>query len=161
MDQFDNRGGTQAFTNPALTRTGAETVFDTTVSLVFSIRGLTYTKTAVTDGATPTADAFTGATFPALANGYSAIVVFGYDSGGTVRVCMGPAILTADLTAEAKALHFPSIPDTMCPFAYFTVKHANATAFQLGTSNWNATGVTLGAVIPCTRLPAVPLTALT
>ncbi|CAB4145032.1 hypothetical protein UFOVP891_45 [uncultured Caudovirales phage] len=158
MDAPQN-GTTISHTNPALTRTGAETVHDTTVSLVFDIGGKKYTKTAITDGVTPTTDANSGATFDALANLYSCIFVWGINAAGTIVVAKGPAVLTADVTNASAALKFPPIPDTMCPFAYHTVAHANATAFQFGTSNWNATGVTLGTVIPVGQLPNRPLTS--
>ena len=49
-------GATFATTVGALTGTGAETVYDTTAIINYAIGGKGYTKAAVTDGATPTAD---------------------------------------------------------------------------------------------------------
>lgn len=160
MDAFDQRGITAAFTDAVLGGiSGADATFDTTTTLLFAIKGLLYSKTAVTNGSAPTTDAFTAAAFKALATGKTCVFVWGYNAAGTVQVAQGPIVATADVTNGKAALEFPSIPDTMCPFAYHSVSHANATAWTFGTSNWNATGVTIDTVIPVSQLPAQPLTA--
>lgn len=159
-DAFDQRGITAAFTDAVLGGiSGADATFDTTTTLLFAIKGLLYSKAAVTNGGAPTTDAFTGAAFVALPNLYTCVFVWGYNAAGTVKVCQGPKVLTADVMAGSKALVFPSIPDTMCPFAYHSVSHANATAWTFGTSPWNAAGVTIDTVIPVSQLPSQPLTA--
>jgi hypothetical protein len=152
-------GITCAYTNPALTRTGAETVHDTTVTLTCDVQGKKTTVTAITDGVTPTTDAQTGAAFVPLANGEKCIFVWGVNAAGAIRVAQGAIVKTADVTNGSAALAFPGIPETMCPFAYHTAAHANATAWTFGTSNWNATGMTLGSVVPVGQLPNQPLTS--
>lgn len=138
------RGITAAFTSGLLTATGAETVHDTTVTIVFAINGVLYTKTAITDGATPTTDGRTGSAFTALAADQACNFVWCLDSSGNVKVCQGP-IRDVDGDTDIPKIYpeFPSIPDTLCPFAYQRVQTAGtSTAWTFGTSNWNATGVT-------------------
>ena len=74
-------------TSGLLTATGGETVYDTTVTICFCVDGKAKTKTAVTDGATPTLDYNTGAAFLPITgvsgvSGQGTVVVFGYLEGG-------------------------------------------------------------------------------
>lgn len=148
------RGIRMCTTSGLLTATGAETVYDTTVTIVYAINGKAATKTAVTDGATPTTDRVTGAAFPLLIGGGSvanvpgqgASVVWGLISGGTV-VCMQGPVVSLDMQGNFKhdGPEFPTIPGDVTPFAYQVLKAgatASASGIRFGTSNWNATGFT-------------------
>lgn len=138
---------------------GAATTFSTTGTTTFAIGGAAYTKTAISSGATPTTDANTGAAFTPLQTGKKCMFVFGLDASGNTKVAQGPIVNTSDVSNGAAAVQFPEIPDTMCPIGYVEVSHANATAWTFGTSNWNATGVTIGTPVDVILLPTSPLTA--
>ena len=169
MDKINFRGINMCTTSGLLTATGAETVYDTTVTIVYATNGKLATKTAVTDGATPTTDYVTGAAFPALVGGASVantpgsgcIVVWGLVAG-TVVCIMGPH---SRLDMQGKFKHdapqFPAIPDNVVPFAYQVLKAgatASATAIIFGTANWNATGFT-NAIVNVAVLPDRPQVA--
>lgn len=133
-----------------LTATGAETVHDTTVTIAYCIEGKAYTKTAITDGTTPTTDAVTGSAFVALqgdgssAGGDGCAFVWCLNSSGTVKVVQGPvAAVDSSGNFTAGAPQFPSIPSDLTPFAYSISKHYGvSTTFTFGTDNWNKSGHT-------------------
>lgn len=166
MDVLSLRGGVFCTTSGLLTATGAETVYDTTVTINYVIDGKIATKTAVTDGATPTTDYNTGSAFPALVGGASVantpghgcVVVWGLISGGTVKCVMGPHE-NLDMQGNfINAPQFPPIPAGFVPFAYQVLKAgatASATAIIFGTANWNATGFT-NAIVNVSYLPSRP-----
>lgn len=156
-------------TSGLLTATGAETVYDTTVTINYVLDGKIATKTAITDGATVTTDYVTGAAFPALVGGASVantpgngcIVVWGLISGGTVKCVMGPHERLDMQGSFVKAPQFPPIPADLCPFAYQVLKAgatASATAIIFGAANWNATGFT-NAIVNVAVLPSRPQVA--
>lgn len=134
-------------TSGLLTATGAETVHDTTVTINFSVEGKAYTKTAITDGATPTTDHVTGSAFSGLTGvasggGEGCIFVWCLNSSGTVKVIQGPKM---DLDSSGNfvqgAPQFPDIKSDVTPFAYMVSKHyGQGTTFTFGSSNWNTTG---------------------
>lgn len=131
-------------TSSLLTATGAETVHDTTVLLNYCINGKAYTKSGTNaDQTTPTTDYNTGAAFTNLTANQGTVVVWAYNSSGTVKCMMG-SIETLDSGGNfVRYPQFPNIPEDVCPFAYQVLK-AGATAgtITFGTSNWNATGFT-------------------
>lgn len=153
-DPITPPGLTMATTSGLLTAAGAETVYDTTVTIQYMIRGKFSTaKTAVTDGVTPVADYNTGLAFPVLVGGASVagaygngcIVVWGMIADGTVKCMMGPHAPLGLGGTFINAPQFPAIPADVCPFAYQVLKAgatASATAIIFGTANWNATGYT-------------------
>jgi hypothetical protein len=134
------------FTSGALTGTGAETVYDTTVTITYSIDGRMKAKTAVTDGATPTTDGNTGAAFTAITPDQATVFVWGLNSSGTVSLRQGSIVDVDGDTDEALAYpQFPPIPDSVVPFAYTiyqTTGASSASGLRPGTDNWNATGLT-------------------
>lgn len=131
-------------TSGLLTGTGAETVYDTTVTIAFCVGGVAYTKTAVTDGATPTTDGNTGAAFTALAANQGCVFVWALNASGTVTLRQGSVEALDAAGAFKVAPQFPPLPDSVTAFAY-TVARAgsSASAWTIGTSNWNATGLTI------------------
>ena len=166
MDYNVQQGLTQCTTSGLLTATGAVTTYDTTVTIVYSIKGKVATKTAITTGATVTTDYNTALAFPALVGGASvagaygngAVAVWGLISGGTVKVVLGPSEPLDVAGRFVLAPQFPGIPDGFAPFAYQVLKAgatASATAIVFGTSNWNATGYT-NVIVNCTVLPDRP-----
>lgn len=143
-------------TSGLLTATGAETLHDTTVTINYVIEGKIKTKTAITDGATPTTDAVTGSAFVALTASKGCIFVWCLNSAGDVKVVQGPI---TDLDASENfivAPQFPNIPEDLVPFAYMVAKAADtAGTITFGSSNWNATGFT-NAIVNVAMLPRRP-----
>jgi hypothetical protein len=136
----------QCFTSGLLTGTGAETVYDTTVTISYCVDGVMKTKTAVTDGATPTTDGNTGAAFNAVGPDEVSVFVWGLNVSGTVSVYQGSVEAVDGDTNVAKIYpQFPMIPDGITPFAYTifqTDGTSSAGGLLFGTANWNATGLT-------------------
>ena len=167
MEKVLLRGQNFCTTNSLLTATGAETVHDTTVLLNFCIDGKAYTKSGTNaDQATPTTDYNTGVAFPVLVGGASVagaygngcVVVWAYNSSGTVKCMMGEHQALDSAGNFKVSPQFPNIPDDVCPFAYQVLKAgatASATAIVFGTANWNATGFT-NAIVNVLVLPSRP-----
>ncbi len=159
-DLFDVRGGTMVLANPVLTGiSGAATTFSYTSTPAFSLKGRLYTGDAASGAATPDVDANTAEAFVPLTNGDQCLFVFGWLADGTTVVAQGPVVRTADVVNKSSALAFPAIPDTVCPYAYFSVANANATAWLFSTGLWNASDLTVGTVVNVCMLPTQPLTA--
>jgi hypothetical protein len=127
---------------------GAVTTYSTTATIQYAIGGKAKTKTAVTNGATPTTGAVSAAAIT-LTAGFARMVVWCLDSTGTVKVVEGP-ITSWDGTSfgligqYAPAPLFPDIPDTLVPFAYMLLKGGSTLVgtWTLGSSNYNAAGLT-------------------
>jgi len=145
-------------TTGLLTATGAETVHDTTVTINYCINGKSATKTAITDGATPTTDYVTGNAITLTAN-YARTVVWGLISGGTVK-CIAGDTVDWDGSAFQVPPPFPAIPDAFVPFAYQIIKGGSTVSgtWTFGSSNWNATGIT-SAIVDVFVLPDRPQTS--
>jgi hypothetical protein len=133
---------------------GTTTTITTTVTAHYAIKSKMYTKTAITNGATPTTDATTGLPFvpiPYPSNG--CVFIWGLDSGGNQKVMQGP-IQALDASGNfIVAPQFPSVPEPVCPLAYIVVKlGATAVAtWTFGTNNLSSvTGVTYAFVDICT-----------
>lgn len=147
MQAKDLKGGNFCTTSGLLTATGAETVYDTTVTISFCVDGKAYTKTAVTDGATPTTDGNTSAAFTAVLPDKVCVFVWGLNASGTVSLYQG-SIEDVDGDTDTAKIYpqFPAIPDTITPFAY-TIYQTDGTSaaagLRPGTDNWNASGLTV------------------
>lgn len=131
---------------------GTTTTYSTTATVIFGIRSKAFSKTAVTNGATPVVDivdglAFTPLTFPASSTvgGQGSVFVFAFNAAGTIGVAQG-SVEQLDVTgAFVIAPQFPVIPDTYCPFGYLVVKLGPTAVanWTFGTNNLSAvTGVT-------------------
>lgn len=166
LTNLSQRGAAFCTTSGLLTATGAETVYDTTVTINYVIDGKISTKTAVTDGVTPTTDYVTGAAFPALIGGgsvantpgYGCVVVWGLIAGGTVKCMMGPHERLDMQGNFVRAPQFPTVPKEVAVFAYQVLKAgatASASGLTFGSSNWNATGFT-NAIVNVAYLPSRP-----
>lgn len=158
MQSIEARGLNFATSSGALTATGAETVHDTTVTITYCINGVAYTKTAITDGTTPTTDHNDGAAITLTAN-KARVVVWALNSSGAVK-CMAGPIVDWDGTAFSVPPAFPPIPDDVTPFATQMLKGGSALSgtWTFGSSNWNATGLT-SSINNVLVLPARPRTS--
>lgn len=145
-----------------LTATGSETVHDTTATIQFAIGGKAYTKTAITDGATPTTDAVSGETLAltgTTTTGECAAVVWCLDKDGNVKCLFGKKVTVDYYGTLSRQPEFPTVPNTLTPFAYQICKHYNqASTFTFGSSNWDTTGFT-GTPVDILVLPNKPQTS--
>lgn len=150
----DASGLTAILGNATLSaQTGGAATF-TTLAFPYAIKGVAYTNAAVTTSAlTSTSDIATGVptTFTAPASGYytSAILLWCVNAAGEERTILGPKKTYAVGDANA-SLEFPSnLPDTWAPFAYNTLRAGSTVSgtWTLGSSNWNATGMTASAAV--------------
>ena len=174
MDMQASIPVTMNFTKASLAA-GTTTTISTTGTTTYAIRSKFYTKTAITNGATPTTDFATGAAFlpipipntaPNLALGYGSVYTVGLDTAGTVRVIQG-TIVPLDINGNfINAPQFGALgpsgsgstDNSFCPIGYILVQlGATAVATWLfGTNNLSSvTGVTYTFVDVCT-LPDRP-----
>jgi len=142
MDTLFQTGLNFCFPSALLTCTGAETVHDTTVAITACIDGKLTPRATIADGATPTVDFTTGAAFRPMTANQGCVVVWALQ-GATVRCMQGPIQALDGSGNFLISPQFPTVPDTVAPFAYQVLK-AGSTAgtVTFGTSNWNATGYT-------------------
>lgn len=144
MDYLTQVPVTQATTKAGLTA-GTTTTYTTANTVQYAIKGKAYSKTAVTNGATPTTDGTTGAAFAPVAANNGCAFVFGFDASGNIKVSQG-GIQALDVAGNfIIAPQFPNIPDNVCPFGYLITKVGNSGAtWTLGSSNLAGppTGVT-------------------
>lgn len=152
-----NRSGTLTLTKAALAA-GTTTTYSTGAAVVSCIKGKLYTKSAVTNGTTPTVDAVTGEAFRPLSPGESCIFLFGFDSGGTIRVTQGPIVSTEDVAGDLAALHYPTFPNTIAAFGALIAKAGSnlASPWTFGSSNLSSvTGMTY-TFVDLAFVPAAP-----
>lgn len=146
MDNLQSPGGTFC-TSKAAAAAGTTTTFSTTGATLYCIKGKAYSTNAASNSATPTADAVTGTTFVPVTASKGCAFVLCYDGSSTtaataIKVVQGPL---ADLDGAADGANakfkfngplFPTIPDTLCPFAYLITKvGASGSTWTFGSSN--------------------------
>lgn len=155
---------TKTTTSGLLTATGAETVYDTTVAISFSINGKAYSKAATTDGATPTTDQNSGSALANLTASTGCILVWCLNASGTVSVAQSDIQAVDVNEAFIKTPNFAYIDYSVyCPFAYqilvagsdISGSTSGAGVFDIGTDNWNSTGLT-STIVNVHSLPARP-----
>jgi hypothetical protein len=150
MDQLSQIPFTLCAIKVALTATGAATTVGSTGTVHYCIKGKAYTTSAASSSATPTTDATTAAAFVAVPINYGCVYVLGLDGSSAtfataLKVSQGALVALDSAGSFVLAPQFPAFPDTVCPVAYIVVKNgATGSAWTFGTSNWNATGITLG-----------------
>ena len=162
MDALQTPPLTLCVSKATLAASGAATTWSTTGATLYAIKGKAYTTSAASSAASPTSDAALGTTFASntLAANQGTVFVWCYDGSSTtaataIKVCQGSEEALDASGNFLKAPDFPGIPDTLAPdfpglsdtlapFAYTVVKNGSTgSAWTFGTSNWNATGITL------------------
>jgi len=145
--------------NATLTAQTAGATTFSTLAFAYAIKGVAYTNAAVTTTAlTSTNDLITGVptTFTAPASGYyqSAVLMWCVNAAGDERVVLGPKKTYAVGDTDAR-LEFPNVPDGYVPFAYNTLRAGSTVSgtWTLGSSNWNATGMTASAAVNLCTIP--------
>lgn len=116
---------------------GTTTTLTTANALNYAIGSKAYNKGAMTNQATPTTDATTGAAFPSISANQGTVVVLGLDAGGNLKAMQGQIQALDTAGAFIVAPQFPAVPDTVCPFAYLVLKGGAtlASPFTFGSSN--------------------------
>ena len=148
------------FIGGVLATAGAATTHATTVAIKYMIAGILYSKATITGGATPVVDGNTGLAFDPIPADSIGCFVWGLDAAGAVSLYQGD-ILTVDGSTDIAEVfpQPPALPGGVAPFGYAVVQtNGAASDFVIGTSNWNATGVTVG-VHDIGTIPARPLGA--
>lgn len=108
---------------------GTTTTITTANAIVYSIGGVAYSATALTNAASPVL-----ASIPA---GYKAYVVYGINAAGTVSAYRGTAVATTGTAAWPTG-----IPATVAVFGAVLVSNGSSAAFTPGTTAWATTDVT-------------------
>lgn len=157
------RGGNQCSTLAGLTGlSGAATTYSTAaLTIQYSVGGKAYAKAQVSGGATPTTDAADSLAFDPITANKACVFVWALNAAGTVQVFQGGVVSFTDTTAGSTSCPFPILPDTSTAFAYCVVQGISTVSgnWLLGTSNHNATGITI-TVTNVWRLPVPnPVTA--
>lgn len=151
MDALQIPQLTMCVSKATLAASGAATTWSTTGSTLYCIKGKAYTTSAAASAASPTSDGALGTMFASntLAANQGTVFVWCYDGSSTtaataIKVCQGSEEALDVSGNFLRAPEFPGIPDTLVPFAYTIVKNGSTgSAWTFGTSNWNATGITL------------------
>lgn len=102
---------------------GSTTTISTTGTVHYIIRNKLYLKTVISNGATPTTDAVTGAAFRPISANQVTVIVIMLDTGGNIKAAQGS--IEAYNGAMGTAPQFPSVPDTCCPIGYIICKAAS------------------------------------
>lgn len=128
----------------------------------YTINGVAYANPIRSAVATPTTDGNTATTAQlALAINQSRVYVWGVNAAGTTTLFAGPVASWANASGTSSGavpLQFPPVPATFAAVAYVVISNgSNGAAFAPGTTNWNATGITVGTVVNLAgNLPSVP-----
>lgn len=140
MDDFAFRGITMATENSGLVA-GTTTTY-TTATFDFCIDGNAYTKSAVTNAATPTTDGNTAAAFVPLLANQGCSFLFLVNASGTVSVVQGKVRTLsgdadgANATFSTGLSGYPRVPDNICPFGKVIVRvGASGSTWTMGSSN--------------------------
>jgi hypothetical protein len=141
---------------------GAATTFTTANQVYYAVNGKAASKAALTATAVPTTDGATGAAFKAQLPSTVCCYAFGLLLDGTVKVVQGTIVPYTDTSANSTVVPLPALPDTITAFAYAVIKAGStvSTSWTFGTSNWNATGITIDTPVDVCNLPPTdPITA--
>ncbi len=144
MDKLSQAPLSVCFSKAGLTA-GTTTTYTTANAVVYSNRGKMYSANAATNAATPTTDADTGAAFVPLSANQGALFLFGYDTGGNIKVTQS-GVQALDVSGNfIVAPQLPAVVEGVTPFGYLVAK-AGATlsgTWTFGTNNLSGvTGMT-------------------
>lgn len=144
MDYLQSVPVTQTTTKAGLAA-GTTTTWTIANAVQYSIRGKAFAKSAVSNQASPTTDATTGAAFSPISANQGAVLVFSFDASGNVKVSQS-VIQALDVGGNfIVSPQFPAIPDTVCPFGYLVFKGGATLSgtWTFGTNNLSSvTGAT-------------------
>lgn len=124
---------------------GTTTTITTSTTINYSINGIAYIKTAITNGATPTTDWPNGNAFRGIVANQGTVIVLALDSGGTVRAGQGDIEALDSQGAFVTLPQFPRLGDLVAPFGMIILKAASnlSGTWTFGSSNLSSvTGMT-------------------
>jgi|GEM_PF-2158743 len=139
---------------------GTTSTLSTTGTTTYLIRSKFYTKAALTNQATPTTDALTGAAFVAVPANYGSIYAVGFNAAGTLS-CVQGTVEALDVNgAFVQAPNFGGLPLDFAMIGYVVIKAgstaSSAPGWVFGTSNMSSvTGITY-TFVDATGLPDRP-----
>jgi len=139
---------------------GTTSTLSNTGTTTYCIRSKVYTKAAMTNVATPTTDASTGAAFIGVKANQGSVFLVGFTAAGGLACVQGTVVPLDTSGAFINAPQFGSPPLDFCPIGYLVIKAgstANATTgWIFGTSNMAAvTGITY-TFVDCVSIPDRP-----
>lgn len=123
---------------------GTTTTLSNTGTILFSIRGKAYSKSAMANAATPTNDINTGVAFVPVPANFGSIFVVGLNHAGTLQVAQGTVVALDTSGNFIDAPQFPALPADFCQIGYIVIQvGSTGSNWTFGTSNLSgATGVT-------------------
>lgn len=126
---------------------GTTSTLSNTSTIVYAIRGKALSASALSNTATPTTDAATGAAFTGVVANYGSVFLVGLNAAGDLK-CVQGSITPLDVAGKfIVAPQFGGPPLDFCPIGYIVIKAgatANATTgWVFGTNNMaSVTGIT-------------------
>lgn len=134
---------------------GTTTTLSNTGTTIYAIKGKAYSKSAMSNAATPTTDWATGNAFLPVPANYGSVYMIGFDSGGNLRAIQGTVTPLDSAGNFRQAPQFGgfgpagsgSTDNDFCPIGYLVIK-AGSTAssspgWLFGSSNMSSvTGIT-------------------
>lgn len=126
---------------------GSTTTISNTGTINYMIRGKYYTKSAMSNAATPTTDWATSAAFAPVPANYGSIYMVGLDSTAAVRVVQGQVLPLNTSGLFVLAPNWGGLPLDFCPIGYLVIKAgstaSSAPGWLFGTNNNSSvTGIT-------------------
>lgn len=123
---------------------GTTTTLSNTGTIVYGIRGKAYSAAALSNTATPTIDAVTGAAFVGVPANNGSIFMVGLNAAGGLLVAQGQVAALDVNGAFITAPLFGGLVLNFCPIGYIVIKcGSTASTWTFGASNMSgATGVT-------------------
>lgn len=136
---------------------GAATTYSSS-AFGYCIDGVAYTNGANSGAATPTLNGGVAGTNITLTANKARAVVWAVNAAGAETVFAGPIVDWTDTTAGSTSCPLPAIPSGFAPFAMHTIQGGATLSgtWTFGSSNWNATGLTVGTVRNLAQLPSTP-----
>jgi len=160
---------------------GTTTTISTTGTATYAIKGKLYTKTAITNGATPTTDYTTGNAFvpipvplsspnlpgvPNAAAGYGSVYTVGFDSSGNLKVIQGQItaldgngnFITAPQFGGLGPLGSGSTDNNFAPIGYILVQLGSTAVatWTFGTNNLSGVSGVTYTFVDISTLPDRP-----
>lgn len=138
---------------------GAATTYSSS-AFGYCIDGVAYANGANSGATTPTTNGGVAGTSITLTANKARAVVWAVNAAGTEFVFAGPIVDWTDTTAGSTACPLPAIPAGYAAFAAHTIQGGSTLSgtWTFGSSNWNATGLTVGTVRNLAQVPSNPLT---
>lgn len=145
MSDYIN-GLTMATTHSATATPDGAATYNIATAVTFCIGGKAYSKATVSGGTTPVTDG-NGNAIADVGEDKGCLLVWTLDASGTVDLWQSDVVDTDESGNFLTIPDFPTIDtDMYCPIAYTVLTNTNSTAFDVGTTNWNATGATATTV---------------